>query len=93
MNYTKIIHLLENMLNQKTSVSLSKIELEKLSTPEFEVIFSNLDHYFSDEDIREKETEYKKFQNDELAKLIHHIKVGNLKEANKISFLEVTPNI
>ncbi len=93
MDYTKIVHLLENMLNQKKSVEFTERELTKFLTLELEEVFSNLDHYFSDEDIREKETEYKDFQNNELEKLINYIKVGNLEKANKISFLQVTPNI
>lgn len=90
MKYTKIVDLLEAMLNKKISIEITQAKLEKILTSEFEEIFSNLDHYFSDEDIREKEIEYKVFQDNELEKLIHYIKVGNLEEANKISFLEVT---
>jgi endonuclease V-like protein UPF0215 family len=89
----KIITLLENMLNQKESIKFIVIELTKISTPELEEIFSNLEHYFADEDIRTKEIEYKDFQNNELEKLIHYIKVGNIEKANQISFLQATPNI
>ena len=93
MNYQTVIVLLENMLNQKKSIRFTVIELTKFLTPELEEIFSNLEHYFADEDIRTKETEYKDFQNNELRKLIHYIKVGNLEKANQISFLQATPNI
>jgi len=89
----KIAHLLEDMLNQKTSMQTSIIELEKCITPKYENIFSYLEHYFADEDIREEDIEYKDFQNNELEKLISYLKMGDFEEANEISFLAVTPNI
>ena len=93
LKYLEIINLLENMLHHKIDIPASQLELENLLLTEFKEILSNLDHYFSDEDIRKKDSEYSNFQNNELLKLIHYFKIENIEKANTISFLEDTPNI
>ena len=79
--------LLEELLEQKVSCkqfssSINNCSFEKLSN-----VFANLHHYLDDEDIRLKDEEYKAMQDNELIKLITHLKNNNIEAANGITFL------
>ena len=68
-------------------------EVSRLNMDEFPLLFSNLFHYFTDEELRKKDSEYGDFQNIELAKLIKHLESGDIKNANEISFLHSSKSI
>ena len=90
MSYNEISNILEKLLINEINSQTAEQKLELLYFEGLEDIFANLNHYFSDEDIRNKEIEYKNMQNNELKKLILHLKNSDLEMASKVSFLEVT---
>ncbi len=53
-------------------------------------VYSYLDHYWSDSDIREKDEEYARFQENELSKLIAHLENRDFESAIAVSFLHVS---
>ncbi len=58
---------------------------------EYGNVYGNLFDYWHDQDIWEKDKEYKFMQDAELNKLIQHLKNKELAKANNISFLGATP--
>jgi hypothetical protein len=89
IEHLKIINLLESLLNNDKTIDIEN-EINNFKDKNLEEIIMNLNHYFSDEDIREKDTQYRIFQKNELKKLIDCLKVNNFEKANKISFLQTT---
>ncbi len=83
----KIIDLLEKLLDDDTNIEIQN-EINNLEIKNLEEILMNLNHYFSDSDIRAKDKNYKLFQNEELKKLIRYLKSNDIKRANEISFLQ-----
>lgn len=55
---------------------------------DYKNVYTNLFHYWLDEDIREKDSNYQAFQNKELANLIVHLKYCDFAKASEISFLQ-----
>ena len=53
-------------------------------------VYSYLDHFWSDSDIREKDEEHARFQENELGKLIAHLENQDFDSAIKVSFLHVS---
>lgn len=52
-----------------------------------EAILCNLQHYLADADIRERDSDYKAFQDAELRKLVAHLRAGRVDQASRINFL------
>jgi hypothetical protein len=52
-----------------------------------EAIWCNLQHYLADADIRERDSDYKAFQDAELGKLLAHLRAGRVDQASRINFL------
>ena len=87
----KLINILEepDFLGYNThgyNEDIESILKSSLGAP-LETICCNLFHYTNDGDIREKDTEYREMQNNELRKLIVLLKNKNLEAAQDISFL------
>ncbi|HBV22065.1 MAG TPA: hypothetical protein DEF07_10165 [Nitrosomonas sp.] len=78
---------MRSLLDGKIDCENARIKVEALSMKEFPDLYANLHHYYYDEDTREKDQQYREFQNNELKKLIMHLEVGDMKRANEISFL------
>jgi len=94
MNYNKLVNLLEQLLNEEIDArSAENIFEEQFANNRLEYKGYHLSHYFDDEDVRNNDLDYKKFQNDELKKLIHYLKVGDFFNAEEISFLQSTPDL
>ena len=53
-------------------------------------IMCSLEHYLADADVRERDAEYRHFQDGELRKLIGHLRDGHFEEATAIDFLRRT---
>ena len=91
----KLIELLsivaEENLDCDVAEGLSEI-IDWDTIPEIGNVYGNLFHYWDDQDIREKDKEYKFMQDAELNKLIQHLKNKEFAKANKISFLGATSN-
>jgi hypothetical protein len=83
----ELLKIMESLLAGEINCECARINVEALSMKEFPNLYSNLHHYYDDEDIRYKDPEYKKFQDCELGKLIYHLKAGDIEKANEISFL------
>ncbi|QDF76949.1 MULTISPECIES: hypothetical protein [Shewanella] len=91
----KLIELLSAMHEDNMDCGIAQMLFEKLDwskMPEVEDVFGNLYHYWHDEDIREKEEEYKLMQENELGKLISLLKHGDYENASNISFLHESKN-
>ena len=79
---------IKNFLSQ-----LKKYESGDCSLGEVRLSFESLDrfhdfwHFIADEDIREKDPEYSKMQNNELKKFITAIEKGEYEAAQNITFL------
>jgi hypothetical protein len=58
---------------------------------DLEAIICNLEHYFGDADIRERDADYRHFQDKELDKLITHLRSGQINRAVDVNFLYVSP--
>ena len=58
--------------------------------PRLKTIKDNLGQYLDDYDRRLKDEEYKEMQKEEMRKVIHLLRLGKIKEANKINFLYET---
>ena len=91
----ELIELLSIVAEEKLDSDIAQGLSEKLdwsAMPQLGAVYGNLFHYWADEDIREKDSEYQSFQNAELAKLIEHLKNKEFGRACDISFLSVTPD-
>ncbi|XPV69878.1 MAG: hypothetical protein ACNI25_04715 [Halarcobacter sp.] len=81
------------MLNHQESVKHTECTVEELYDNSLDGVFAYLPHYFSDEDIRAKDIDYRIFQDNELKKLIHYLRIGDIEKANEINFLQHTPDL
>ena len=54
---------------------------------DIKTITANLGQFFDDTDIREKDDTYRAMQENEMKKLIHLLRLGQLDQAKKINFL------
>jgi len=88
-----LCEILVRLLSGEIDSESAQEQIEALSMEEFGEVYGNLHHYYSDEDIRQRDPEYKKFQDAELKKLIDHIRTGNIKAAQEVSFLHVSKGI
>jgi hypothetical protein len=50
-------------------------------------LMSSIEHFFSDSDIRAKDTTYRKMQEEEMIKLIKLLRSEKISDAKRISFL------
>ena len=89
----KLIELLSIVIEENLDCDIAEglcNEIDWSKLIEIESIYANLFHYWNDQDIREKCIEYKSMQNNELKKLIQHLKNEDYVKACNISFLAVT---
>lgn len=86
----QLCKILELLLAGEIDCGIAQDKVEMLAITELEAMYGNLHHYYTDEDIRERDPEYNEFQVAELRKLIKHLKAGNIKSANRVSFLHVS---
>ena len=79
---------IEQFLDILKKYEAGECELEDIR-PYFEVLnmFHDFDHYLSDTDIRDKDTEYAEMQNKELRKFIEAIEKKDYQTAQNITFL------
>ncbi|WP_295623531.1 hypothetical protein [uncultured Nitrosomonas sp.] len=82
----QLCKILDLLLADEIDCGVAQDKIEKLTMTEFDDLYSNLHHYYTDEDIRKRDPEYKEFQVAELQKLIKHLKSGNIKSANRVFF-------
>jgi len=85
-----LIELLSIVDEEKLDCEIAEDLAEKIAWDqlnEINNVYSNLFHYWHDEDIRFKDLEYSNMQNSELKKLIKYLKNGEFEKANSISFL------
>ena len=80
----EFVALLKAYQDNRTSLDEIVPVFEKLSS------FHDFWHYISDDDIRAKDGEYAKMQDDELAKFIAAVEAGDYERANRITFLGVS---
>ncbi len=78
---------MESLLAGDINCEKAQALVDDLSMKEFQELYGNLHHYFDDEDIRGKDSDYKSFQDKELKKLINHLKESGIERANSVSFL------
>jgi hypothetical protein len=55
--------------------------------PRLKAIKENIGQYFDDYERRMEDDEYRRMQTEEMKKLIHLLRLGKIKEASKINFL------
>jgi Ran GTPase-activating protein (RanGAP) involved in mRNA processing and transport len=65
---------------------LDRYFTEKMD-PRLRTIKENIGQYLDDHERRMEDEEYRKMQRGEMEKLIHLLRLGNIKEASKINFL------
>lgn len=85
-----LLMILESIRDSRISCDQAYEKLDSFSWQDFpyaEHIACNLNHYWSDQDIRMKDSEYCKMQDLELSKLIGHLHKENYQNAGEISFL------
>ena len=80
---TELIELLSIVIEEK---------LEWENMQDLDPVYANLFHYWDDEDIREKDEDYRSLQDSEMIKLIDHLKNKDIEQACNISFLKATSN-
>lgn len=88
-----LIQLLSDVNQEVLDSECAHLELRKIRSDKLKNIssvFANLNHFWSDSDIRRTASTYKSMQFSELAKLINHLKNGHWDKANGISFLHVS---
>lgn len=88
-----LIELLSIVAEEQLDCEIAEHLCGKISwsnIPELEDVYCNLFHYWHDEDIRERDQDYKSMQDSELLKLIHHLKNKEFEKACLISFLGAT---
>lgn len=78
--------ILEALLAGDIDCGIAQEQVEKLAMTEFGDLYGNLHHYRMDEDIRERDPEYRAFQETELRKLIEYLKAGDVKKASWVFF-------
>ncbi|MFK8067722.1 MAG: hypothetical protein AB8D52_05715 [Gammaproteobacteria bacterium] len=89
----KLIELLSIVVEEHLDCDIAEDLAEKISwnkIPEAGEVYGNLFHYWHDQDIREKDLEYKSMQKLELSKLIQHLKNREFGKACNITFLGTT---
>ena len=93
---SKLVELLRIVRDEKLDEGVAQMIFERIDwadMSEIHEVFSNLHHYWDDEDIRSREPEYKAMQDGELDKLILHLEKQHWRSANGVSFLHVSTEI
>ena len=85
--------ILERVREGRTECSEARRDI--VGTPDFDFphaaeVVSFLTHYWDDEDIRQRDEDYRTMQNDELDKLISRLKRFEYERASEITFLQIT---
>ncbi len=75
-------------------IECSEARKDIVGTPDFDFphaadVVSFLNHYWDDEDIRQRDEDYRAMQNDELDKLISRLKRLEYESASEVTFLHV----
>lgn len=78
--------MLEEGLDSDLAIGLAK-RIDWNALPGLDEVHSNLFHYWHDDDIRKKDADYARMQNEELRKLIRFLKEKDFSNAKRISFL------
>ncbi len=82
---------LEHLLNGK--INKEEIKDKYFSEPSgnaYDDFIDNISHFLSDQDIREKDNEYREMQENEMIKLVHFLRTGQIDKAKQIHFLGKT---
>jgi hypothetical protein len=93
MNLSSFIELLECVERGSLSCAEARSQFENsklVAFPESEIISSQLNHYWCDDDIRQRDLDYRMMQNGELAKLIQKLQEEDYRGAASITFLHVS---
>ncbi|MBK8036580.1 MAG: hypothetical protein IPK22_05520 [Verrucomicrobiaceae bacterium] len=88
-----LIEVLEAVERGKISCEEARSELDRnplVDFPESEMISCLLSHYWDDEEIRQRDKDYRAMQNAELGKLIERLRQSDYSAAAKVSFLHVS---
>jgi methylisocitrate lyase len=81
---------LERLLSGAVAPAAVRSRWTKSACRDVEDLMGHVDHFLSDEDIRDRDPAYREFQEEELRKLIASIRAGRLDEAKRITFLRRT---
>lgn len=88
----RLIEILEDIKRgtlscEEAQLQLASNPLEKF--PESEVILCMLEHYWADEEIRQRDEDYRTMQDGELGKLIHRLRQSDFAGAAAVSFIHI----
>lgn len=80
---------------RESRIDCSEARGDISGTPDFDFpyapeVVSFLNHYWDDEDIRQRDEDYRTMQNTELDKLILRLKESAFKSASEVTFLHVS---
>ena len=93
MTQFRFIEILEGVERGELSCAEAQSQLENDPLDEFpgaKTILALLNHYWDDEDIRQRDLDYRLMQEGELAKLIQRLHQADYPGAAKVSFLHVS---
>jgi len=93
MALSSFIELLECVERGSLSCTEARFQFENSQLSDFpgsKVISSQLNHYWHDEDIRQRDLDYRMMQDRELSKLIKKLNQGDYRGAAAITFLHVS---
>ena len=80
---------------RESRIECSEARRDIVGTPDFDFphaaeVVSFLNHYWDDEDIRQRDEDYRTMQDAELDKLILRLKQSEYERASKVTFLHVS---
>lgn len=87
----KLIEILASVSDGRLMCSDGLKQVEQLNwdhLTQIQPVYGNLFHYWDDEDIRERDPAYREFQDQELKKLVDHLRECRFERARSISFLK-----
>ena len=70
---TKLLVIMKSLLTGEIDCDSAQSHVEALRMEEFPNLFGSLYHYYTDEDIRARDPEYKEFQNKELENKLQNV--------------------
>jgi hypothetical protein len=85
---------LEALLAGRMGEEMVRERYRTKETPEdIEAIMGWVEHFLADADIREKDSAYRRMQEQEMVKLIRCLRTGRIDEAKTITFLRCTDDV